>query len=198
MEEVGEPNPGVAIILSGCLSWAEDQTGSYLCLVRRSGFSGTQWSRLTTVRWTCPLSMFLCRRCRRTGCKTESRLRGKLLIHDTEQEIEVPKISSTVRPRRAVLAATQVAEQLVEVPWVSPSSCFLMPRMAEQLVDVPVVASQSEFHQHRVEQTAHTPVHGGGIWARRGLQGSRPGQDSTAFRGAEHLQQRSVEQNITI
>ena len=39
----------------------------------------------------------------------------------TEQEIEVPMISGTACPLRAVLAATQVPEQLVEGPIVFPT-----------------------------------------------------------------------------
>ena len=45
------------------------------------------------------------------------RLMEQILMDDTEQEIEVPKISCPDRPPlRAVLSATQIAEQLVEVP----------------------------------------------------------------------------------
>ena len=73
----------------------------------------------------------------------------------------MPKISWPTRPPRAVLAATQMAEQLVEVPVVSASSCVLVPQVGNQLVEVPVVASQSEFQQHSVEQNVDIPVHGG-------------------------------------
>ena len=54
-----------------------------------------------------------------------------------EQVIEVPGISCPARrPLRAVLAATQMAEQLVEVSWVSPSSCVLVPQIGNEVVDV--------------------------------------------------------------
>ena len=48
------------------------------------------------------------------------------------------------RPSRAVLAATQMVEQLVEVPWVSPSIvlCAPLPQMENQLVAVPPIVSQ--------------------------------------------------------
>ena len=46
-------------------------------------------------------------------------------MDDTEQQIEVPKISCPDRPHLcAVLSATLMAEQLVDVSWVSPSSIF--------------------------------------------------------------------------
>ena len=53
-----------------------------------------------------------------------------------EQVIEVPKISCPVQPSRAVLPATQMAGQLVEVPWVSPSS-VLVPQLAEESEEEP-------------------------------------------------------------
>ena len=105
------------------------------------------------------------------------RLREQLLMNDTEQEIEVPKISSTSCPLRAVLAATQMAEQLVEVPVVFPAECVLnvpLPQVGDELLEVPNVVSQS------VEQTVDIPVHGGVKRARRGFHGSVPGQSSTA------------------
>ena len=84
---------------------------------------------------------------------------------DTEQEIEVPKISCPARPpRRAVLAATQMVEQLLEVPVESPAECALHvpePQMGNQMVEVPVVVSQSQFQQQVVEQNVDIPVHGG-------------------------------------
>ena len=48
-------------------------------------------------------------------------LMEQILMDDTEQEIEAPKISCQDRhPLRAVLLVAQMAEQLVEVPLVSP------------------------------------------------------------------------------
>ena len=88
------------------------------------------------------------------------------LMDETEQVIEVPKIS---------LSATQMAEQLVEVPWVSPSSCVhvLVPQIGNELVGVRNVTSQSEFQQYTVEQTVDIPVLGG------------VGQGATALGGAD-------------
>ena len=71
---------------------APGQTGSLLCLVRRSGFRGTPWSR-----WLTALKIID---------------RGPL-----EQVIEVPKVSlQDVVPLRAALCEPQLAEQLVDVP----------------------------------------------------------------------------------
>ena len=53
-----------------------------------------------------------------------------------EQLIAVPKISCPSRPLRAVPAATQMAEQLVEVP---TDVVLVVPRQpVEQDVDIPV------------------------------------------------------------
>ena len=54
-----------------------------------------------------------------------------------EQVIDVPKISSSSCPSRAVLNEPQVVEQLVEVPTLL-SVAVLQQRTAEQIVDTPV------------------------------------------------------------
>ena len=68
----------------------------------------------------------------------------KILMNDGTRDRSVQDLSP--RPTlRAVLSATQMAEQLVEVPWVSPSSCVLndlVPQIGNELVDVPNVVSQ--------------------------------------------------------
>ena len=82
-----------------------------------------------------------------------------------------------------------IAEQVIEVPKISCSPCpsrmpILVPRMAEQLVEVPTVLSPALLQQQTVEQPLHIPAprdHG----VRR-LQGSLPGQNSTAS-GAEQI-----------
>ena len=60
-----------------------------------------------------------------------------------EQVIEVPKIHTEDVPMRAVLRATQLAEQLVEVPtilsYASLSFLQVMQRIVEQNVDIPAV-----------------------------------------------------------
>ena len=82
-------------------------------------------------------------------------------MDDTEQVIDVPNITCPDRPPPCpVPVATQMAEQLVEVPWVCPSSCVLVPQIGNQLVEV-LAVSQSEFQQHSVEQNVNIPVHGG-------------------------------------
>ena len=89
----------------------------------------------------------------------------QILKDDTEQQIEVPKVSCPDRPSpRAVLSARQTAEQLMEVPVVSPTECVLnapVPHVGNELVEVPNVVSQSQFQQYSAEQTVEAPVRGG-------------------------------------
>ena len=72
------------------------------------------------------------------------RLVEQTLMNDDEHVIEVPKISCPGRPPRAVLAATQVAEQLVEVLVVSASFCVLVPQMVSVSVRVPAALCRPE------------------------------------------------------
>ena len=81
-----------------------------------------------------------------------------------EQVIAVPKISVDRVPQRSACRRSRRAEQLVEVPTIV-SYCSLHGNV-EQNVDIPV------------------PHRRGG---RGGLQDLRPGQDSTAFCGADHV-----------
>ncbi len=124
------------------------------------------------------------------------RLVGQILMDDTEQEIEVPKDLLPDRPLlRAVVSATQMVEQLVEVPVVSPTDCVLnvpVPQMGNELVEVAEVVSQSIFQLLFDEQTVDIPVLGcveQDSPARRGadlqgnLQGFLPVQSSSAFFG---------------
>ena len=89
-------------------------------------------------------------------------------FHIPKQVIEVPKISASSCRSRKVLVAPQKAEQLVEVPTIVSFSS-LQQRTVEQIIDIPV------------------PSRGGGGGGRGGLQDLRPGQDSTAFFGAGHV-----------
>ena len=57
------------------------------------------------------------------------------------------------------------------------------PQLAEQLVEVPTIVSVSSLRA-LVEQNVDTPVPHGRVGV-RGLQGLRPGQDSTAFGGSD-------------
>ena len=86
-----------------------------------------------------------------------------------EQFIAVPTISLDRIPQRSAVRRTQKAEQLVEAPTIVSFSS-LQQRTAEQIIDIPV------------------PRRAGG-GGREGLQGLRPGQNSTA---------RFVEQNVDI
>ena len=91
-----------------------------------------------------------------------------------EQAIEVPKIFIVDVPMRAVLRATQLAEQLVEVPTIVSYSS--LQRNLEQSVNIPV------------------PGRGGRI---AGLQDFLPRQSPTALHGSqERISERIVEQNV--
>ena len=99
-----------------------------------------------------------------------------------------PLLTTTTRryARSAVLAATLMAEKLVEVPVVSASSCVLhvpVPQIGNQLVRVPVVKSQSV----RCPATfcrAERPNSIGGVKRARGdLPGNLQEQGSAALRG---------------
>ena len=88
-----------------------------------------------------------------------------------EQVIDVPKISSSSCPSRAVLNEPQVVEQLVEVPTLL-SVAVLQQRTAEQIVDTPVPrgrgqgflpASGKRISERTVEQIVDIPSSGGGL-----------------------------------
>ena len=112
-----------------------------------------------------------------------------------EQVIEVPKVSSSSCPSRAVLREPQMAEQLVEVPTVlSPA----LLQQVEQIVDSPAPRGRGargglpsflpgQDLQHSVEQIVDTPVPGRG--APSGRQGLHTRQSSS---------QRTVEQTPDI
>ena len=101
-----------------------------------------------------------------------------------EQVVEVPKVSSSSCPSRAVLEAPQVVEQLVVVPTIVSYSS-LQQRSAEQIVDIPVPRGRGRRRRQGflpgqastasvAEQTADIPSSSGD------LQGFRPRQSSTA------------------
>ena len=91
--------------------------------------------------------------------------------HVPVQVIEVPKILPEDVPMRAVLRATQLAEQLVEVPTIiSYASLSLSQALLE-------------YRQRTVEQDVDIPAVGGSGTG-EGLLGLLPGQSSTAFGGA--------------
>ena len=115
-----------------------------------------------------------------------------------EPVIEVPKISTEDVPMRAVLRATQLAEQLVEVPTIISNPLLLLlqallehkQRTVEQNVDIPAVGGSGaggglsgflpeQNYSMTVEQIVDNPV------PRRvcagDLQGFPSGQGSTAF-----------------
>ena len=108
-----------------------------------------------------------------------------------EQVIEVPKIVCPPRAARTVLRAPQTAELLVDVPTVVSYSS-LKQHIVEQIVDIPAPGraggegvevfkfSLDRIQQRFLEQHVGIPVpRGRGRLA--GLQGSSPGQSSTAF-----------------
>ena len=65
-------------------------------------------------------------------------------LPDVVQVIEVPKIILDLVPQRSSLLEPQMVEQLVEVPWVSPTRVLRAPepQMESQLVAVPPTVSQ--------------------------------------------------------
>ena len=81
-------------------------------------------------------------------------------------------------------ALIPVAEQVIDVPKKNieriPSRTSVRePQLAEQLVEVPTIISWSSLLQRTMEQNVDIPVPGGG-GRLAGLQGSLPGQSSTA------------------
>ena len=92
-----------------------------------------------------------------------------------EQLVDVLRFFDTLCP---------VAEQVIDVPKISlediPARRLCRePKLVEQLVEVPTVVSYSSLLQRTVEQHVYIPVPGGG-GRLAGLQGSLPGQSSTA------------------
>ena len=116
---------------------------------------------------------------------------GMLLRHDgvgyeivLSLDVPVPQLGEQL-PNIVQFFAVQlpvVAEPVIEVPKIllerTPQRLgdrLRQPQMVEQLVDVPTVVSFSSLQQLTAEQTVDIPLpHSGG------LQGSRPGQGSTA------------------
>ena len=114
-----------------------------------------------------------------------------------EQVIAVPKIFVESVPTRASLRATQLAEQLVEVPTIISFSLGSLlqslleykQRIAEQNVDIPVVGGSGtggslsgflpgQSYSMTAEQIVDNPVPRRGF--DEGLQGFPPGQSTAA------------------
>ena len=110
-------------------------------------------------------------------------------LHIPEQVIEVPKISSSRRRcRRRRVPVVQTAEQLVEV-LEFVSFAFLFQQEIADDPGRPQGLLPGQDYLLVWEQIVDTPVpHGRGRAHRGGLQGARPGQNSTAFYGAEHAE----------
>ena len=93
-----------------------------------------------------------------------------------------------------------VAEQVIDVPTIFLEDIPVRrlcrePQLVEQLVEVPTIVSYSSLLQRTVEQHVDIPVpRGRGRLA--GLQGSLPGQSSTALPSLERISERIVEQNV--
>ena len=118
------------------------------------------------------------------------------LIPDPDQVIEVPKTITEDVPVRAVLRATQLAEQLVEVPTIISFSMILLlhalleQRTVEQNVDIPAVGGSGtggglpgflpgQNYSLTAEQIVDNPVPRPG--GAGDLQGFPRGQGSTAL-----------------
>ena len=128
----------------------------------------------------------------------EPQLQARVQRHTVEQRIEhtpyvqildapVPQVADFVMDVFRALDSS-IAEQVIEVPKLSCSSCpsrspCLEPQMAEQLVDVPTVLSYALLQQRNVEQIVDIPVP---LGRGRRLQDSLPRQGSTAS-GAEQI-----------
>ena len=112
-------------------------------------------------------------------------------LHIPEQVIDVPKISSSRgRCRRRRVPVVQTAEQLVEVPTepgcalsVLASKFYSKRELRGFLSGQGSTASGSVL----IEQNVHNPVPQG-RGGRGGPQGFLPGQDSTAFCGADRIE----------
>ena len=109
-------------------------------------------------------------------------------LHIPEQVIDVLKISSSRRRcRRRRVPVVQTAEQLVEVPEFVQLAALFEQQMAEAS-GAPQGFHPGQDYSLVWEQIVDTPVpHGRGRAHQGGLQGARPGQNSTAFYGAEHV-----------
>ena len=111
-----------------------------------------------------------------------------------EQVIEVPKIISEDVPMRAVLRATQLAEQLevptiISYPMIAFLHALLEQRTVEQNVDIPAVGGggtggglpgflPGQNYSMTAEQIVDNPVPSRGF--DEGLQGFPPGQSTAA------------------
>ena len=113
------------------------------------------------------------------------------------QVLAVPKISLDRTPQRSAVRRTQMTEQLVEVP-TEPRSLVRGLNFEvfsqDRLVDIPVLRGRREerrssrfsFKTEFSSIECDTPVpHSRG--GRGGLQDFLPGQDSTAFCGADRV-----------
>ena len=91
-----------------------------------------------------------------------------------------------------------VPEQVIDVPMISPSSCpsravLNEPQVVEQLVEVPTLLSVAVLQQRTAEQLAYIPVPRG-----RG-QGFLPEQSSTAISSSgKRISERTVERIVDI
>ena len=90
-----------------------------------------------------------------------------------EQEIDMPKIILETIPSRHKRRETQLAEQLVEVPTIVSYSSLQQKK--EHNVDIPVPGGGGRRGRKRCTR----------LWPKLVR---RPGQGSTAFHGAEHLE----------
>ena len=117
---------------------APGQTVCLTCLDRRSGCSGTPWTRSSTPFLIYRRSMLLCRS--RWNSWWMCSVFVDVLVPVAEQVIEVPKIILENIPSRRLVRDPQVAEQLVDVPSPSPAH-VPVPRMEDHLVEVPQIVT---------------------------------------------------------
>ena len=115
-------------------------------------------------------------------------------------DLPVPQTVDNVTDALRILVRP-MAEQVIEVPKISCSSCpsrsrVPEPQSAEQLVEVPTVLSPTRIALQIAEQIVDTPVPHGR--AKRRVQGFLPKQSSTATPSVEPIYERTVEQNVDI
>ena len=137
-----------------------------MSLGRKRGSCGTPWSTSLTLCVLLPMVQIVDAPVPQTGDQLPDILSFfDALMPDPEQAIEVPKILLDDVPMRAAERDTQLEEQLVEVP-TDPGYALA------------VVASKL-CSRRKLRRVLSQGRGGGG--ARGGLQGSRAGQDSTAY-----------------
>ena len=104
-------------------------------------------------------------------------------VPSVEQVIAVPEISLDWVPQRSAARRPQTAEQLVEVPTDPVYVAMVLASKVYSRREIRRILSGLGSTASGFGQVVHNPVPQGrgGVGARGGLQGSRAGQNSTAY-----------------